>query len=78
LEAKVQIYLLLANNQLIKTIPIISLPLRGPGESEWLVEQVGEVGLPQCTRIAPSRYDIPHYVAAVDMNINHSLAGTFS
>ena len=77
-KAKGQNYLLLALNELVKTIPNISLTLIGPGDSEWLVELVGEFGLEQYVRILPSRDDIPACIAAADMIIHPSLADSFS
>lgn len=77
-KAKGQNYLLLALNELVKTIPNISLTLMGPGDSEWLVELVGELGLRQYVRILPSRDDVPACIAAADMIIHPSLADSFS
>ena len=61
-----------------KTIPNISLTLMGPGDSEWLIELVKELGLGQYVRILPSRNDIPACIAAADMIIHPSLADSFS
>ena len=77
-KAKGQNYLLLALKELVKTIPNISLTFMGPGESEWLVELVGELGLEQYVRILPSRDDVPACIAAADMIIHPSLADSFS
>lgn len=77
-KAKGQNYLLLALSELIKTIPNISLTLMGPGDSEWLVELVGELGLKDFVRILPSRDDVPACIAAADMIIHPSLADSFS
>ena len=77
-KAKGQNYLLHAISELVKTIPNISLTLMGPGDSEWLVELVGELGLEQYVRILPSRDDVPACIAAADMIIHPSLADSFS
>jgi len=77
-KAKGQNYLLLALNELVKTIPNISLTLMGPGDSEWLVKLVGELGLEQYVRILPSRDDVPACIAAAGMIIHPSLADSFS
>ena len=77
-KAKGQNYLLLALNELVKTIPNISLTLMGPGDSEWLVELVAELGLEGYVRILPSRNDVPACIAAADMIIHPSLADSFS
>jgi glycosyltransferase involved in cell wall biosynthesis len=50
----------------------------GPGDSEWLIELVKELGLGQYVRILPSRNDIPACIAAADMIIHPSLADSFS
>ena len=77
-KAKGQNYLLHALHELIKTIPNISLTLMGLGDSEWLVELVGELRLEQHVRILPSRDDVPACIAAADMIIHPSLADSFS
>ena len=77
-RAKGQNYLLLALAELVKTIPNISLTLMGPGDSEWLVDLVKELGLGQYVRILPSRNDVPACIAAADMIIHPSLADSFS
>jgi glycosyltransferase involved in cell wall biosynthesis len=77
-KAKGQNYLLLALNELVKTIPNISLTLMGPGDGEWLVKLVGELGLEQHVRILPARDDVPACIAAADMIIHPSLADSFS
>ncbi|MDO8646052.1 MAG: glycosyltransferase family 4 protein [Candidatus Planktophila sp.] len=77
-KAKGQNYLLLALAELVKTIPNISLTLMGPGESQWLVKLVGELGLEQNVLILPSRDDVPACIAAADMTIHPSLADSFS
>ena len=77
-KAKGQNYLLLALKEIVKTIPNISLTLMGPGDSEWLIELVSELGLDQFVRILPSRDDVPACIAAADMIIHPSLADSFS
>ena len=77
-KAKGQNYLILALNELVKTIPNIFLTLMGPGDSEWIVDLVGELGLEQYVRILPSRDDVPACIAAADMIIHPSLADSFS
>jgi glycosyltransferase involved in cell wall biosynthesis len=77
-KAKGQNYLLTALNEIVKTIPSLSLTLMGPGDSEWLVELVGELGLEEYVRILPSRDDVPACIAAADMIIHPSLADSFS
>ena len=77
-RAKGQNYLLLAFSELVKTIPNISLTLMGPGDSEWLVELVGELNLEQYVRILPARDDVPACIAAADVIIHPSLADSFS
>lgn len=77
-KAKGQNYLLHALHDLIKTIPNVSLTLMGLGDSEWLVELVGELGLEKYVRILPSRDDVPACIAAADMIIHPSLADSFS
>lgn len=77
-RAKGQNYLILALNDLVKSIPKISLTLMGPGDSGWLVELVSELGLQQYVRILPARGDVPACIAASDMVIHPSLADSFS
>ena len=77
-KAKGQNYLLAALNELVKTIPNISLTLMGPGDSEWLVKLVREYGLEEHVRILSSRADAPACIAAADMVIHPSLADSFS
>ena len=77
-KAKGQNYLLTALNELVETIPNISLTFMGPGDSEWLVALVSELGLNQYVRVLPSRNDVPACIAAADMIIHPSLADSFS
>ena len=77
-KVKGQNYLLFALSELVKTIPNISLTFMGPGDSQWLVDLVAELGLGPHVRILPSRDDIPACIAAADMIIHPSLADSFS
>lgn len=77
-RAKGQNYLLLALHELVKTHPNISLTLMGPGDGNWLVELVGQLGLGKFVRILPSRNDVPACIAGSDMIIHPSLADSFS
>jgi glycosyltransferase involved in cell wall biosynthesis len=77
-RVKGQNYLLLALNELVKTIPNISVIFIGPGDSHWLVKLVSELELEQYVKILPSRSDVPACIAAADMIIHPSLADSFS
>jgi glycosyltransferase involved in cell wall biosynthesis len=77
-RAKGQEYLLLALKELIKVIPTISVTFMGPGESNWLIELVDELGLSQYVKIFPSRDDVAACISASDMVIHPSLADSFS
>jgi glycosyltransferase involved in cell wall biosynthesis len=77
-KAKGQNYLLEALKELVKTIPNISLTLMGPGDSDWIVQLVDELGLAKHVQILPSRNDVPACIAAADMVIHPSLADSFS
>lgn len=77
-RTKGQAYLLLALSELVKTIPNISLTFMGPGDKQWLVKLVTELGLEHYVTIRPPRDDVPACIAAADMVIHPSLADSFS
>ena len=77
-RAKGQNYLILALNDIVETIPKISLTFMGPGDSDWLFELVAELELGKYVRILSSRDDVPACIAAADMIIHPSLADSFS
>lgn len=77
-KVKGQNYLLLALIEIIKTIPNISLTFMGPGDSDWLVKMVDNLGLEAYVKILPSRNDVPACIAASDLIIHPSLADSFS
>lgn len=77
-KAKGQNYLLYALSDLLRENPNINLTFMGPGDSEWLIKLVGELGLEQCVRILSARNDVPACIAAADMIIHPSLADSFS
>ena len=77
-KAKGQDYLLSALSELAKVIPNISLTFMGPGDSDWLIDLVGELNLNQYVKVLPSRNDVSACIAAADMIIHPSLSDSFS
>ena len=77
-KAKGQNFLLYALQDLVRTIPNISLTFMRLGNSQWVEELVGVLGLESHVKILPSQDDVPACIAAADMIIHPSLADSFS